>query len=92
MKKNPLAAWNRVTRPKSEGGLGVLKISVQNDALLLKNYHKFFNRLDLPWVHLLWDNYYNSGSVPDHRMKGSFWWRDILKLLDTFKALARVQV
>jgi hypothetical protein len=53
MKKNPLAAWNRVTRPKSEGGLGVLKISVQNDALLLKNYHKFFNRLDLPWVHLL---------------------------------------
>jgi hypothetical protein len=45
--KTPLAAWNRVTSPKSEGGLGVLKISIQNDALLLKNYHKFFNRLNM---------------------------------------------
>jgi hypothetical protein len=27
--------------------------SVQNDALLMKNLDKFFNRRDLPWVNLI---------------------------------------
>ena len=31
-----LAAWDLVQRPKSKGGLGVLNLSLQNDALLLK--------------------------------------------------------
>jgi hypothetical protein len=35
-KKSPLAAWKLVTRPKKKGGLGVLKLRVQNDALLMK--------------------------------------------------------
>jgi hypothetical protein len=35
------------------GGLGVLKLRVQNDVLLLKNLHKFFNKADLSWVHLI---------------------------------------
>jgi hypothetical protein len=32
-----------VCLPKSEGGLGVLQLETHNDALLLKNLHKFFN-------------------------------------------------
>ena len=91
-KKPALAAWNLVTRPKSEGGLGVIKIQVQNNALLLKNHHKFFNRMDLPWVNLLWDNYYANGAVPDNKKKCSFWWRSILKLLTEYKGLASVQI
>jgi hypothetical protein len=43
-----------VCLPKAEGGLGVLKLQTQNEALLLKNLHKFFNRLDIPWVLLIW--------------------------------------
>jgi hypothetical protein len=34
-----------VTRPKEDGGLGILDLKTQNDALLLKYLHKFFNRL-----------------------------------------------
>jgi hypothetical protein len=49
-----MAAWKLVTRPKSEGDLGVLKISVHNEALLMKNLHKFFNRHNIPRVQLLW--------------------------------------
>jgi len=30
--------------------------------------------------------------LPRSTKKGSFWWRDILKLLDKFKGMARVEV
>jgi len=81
-----------VTLPKSEGGLGVLNLRTQNEALLLKYLHKFFNKVDTPWVHLIWEKYYSNGTLPSDQKKGSFWWRDILKLLDTFKGMAMVTV
>ena len=43
-----------VCKPKVEGGLGVIDIEKQNKALLIKNFHKFYNRNDLPWVHLVY--------------------------------------
>jgi hypothetical protein len=76
-----------VCLPKEEGGLGVIDLRVQNEALL-KNLHKFFKKEDLPWVHLVWDNYYRNGKLPSTTKKGSFWWRDLLKLLDTYKGMA----
>jgi hypothetical protein len=47
-KKPPIAAWSLATRPKNEGGLGILNLKCQNDAILLKNLHKFFNKADCP--------------------------------------------
>jgi hypothetical protein len=32
--------------PRSEGRLGILNLKSQNDAMLLKNLHKFFNKAD----------------------------------------------
>jgi hypothetical protein len=52
-RKPPLAAWKLATRPKSNGGLAIINLSTQNDALLLKNLHKFYNRMDIPWVYLI---------------------------------------
>jgi hypothetical protein len=43
-------------------------------------------------VHLVWEKHYTNGTLPDHIKRGSFWWRDILKLLDTFKGLASVSL
>jgi len=90
--KSTKAAWELVCLPKKEGGLRVLNLQTQNDALLLKKLHKFFNRMDIPWVHLVWESYYSDESLPSNQRKGSFWWRDNLKLLDSFKGLARVNV
>lgn len=70
-----------VTRSKEDGGLGVLDIKTQNEALLLKHLHKFFNRANVPWVHLVWEKHYTNGRLPNHVKKGLFWWRDILKLV-----------
>lgn len=56
--------------------------------MLLKFLHKFFSRADIPWVNLIWDNYYSEGELPGQRKRGSFWWRDVIKLLPSFKELA----
>jgi hypothetical protein len=86
--KRPIAGWKLVTKLKLKGGLGVIKLRLQNDILLMKILHKFFNMMDLPWVKLLWSKYYRNGKVPGQSPKGSFWWRSILKLLNTFKGIA----
>jgi hypothetical protein len=54
----------------------------------MKYLHKFYNKIDTPWVHLLWNTYYN-GRIP-HAMDhvGSFWWKDVCKLMPTFRGFA----
>jgi len=91
-KKQANAAWTMVCKSKDEGGLGVLDLRTQNEALLLKFLHKFYNREDIPWVNLIWEIYYQNGKLPTDTGKGSFWWKDCLKLLDKFKGMAKVTV
>jgi hypothetical protein len=54
--------------------------------------HKFFNRKDIPWVNLIWNSYYQEGSLPGSHTEGSFWWKSHLKLLDNFKGIGRCQI
>jgi hypothetical protein len=49
----PKAAWEMVCKTKEEGGRGVINLQLQNQALLMKNLDKFFNKKDIPWVHLI---------------------------------------
>ncbi|WVZ76722.1 hypothetical protein U9M48_024674 [Paspalum notatum var. saurae] len=91
-KSNPKVAWPMICLPKKEGGLGVLNLYSQNEALLLKYLNTFFNKMEIPWVHLVWEKHYNHGKLPGHVKKGSFWWKDVLKLLYKFKGLAAVNI
>jgi hypothetical protein len=74
---------------KNKRGLGLIRLIIHNDALLMKHLHKFYSREDLPWVHLIWEKYYTNGKVSGHTLKGSFWWRGLLRLLNTFKEIAK---
>jgi hypothetical protein len=63
-----------VCRPKEQGGLGVLNLRVQNQALLITNIYKLYNHHDIPWVNLIWQAYYNDiGSPHGCQNKDSFW-------------------
>ena len=81
-----------VCRPKDKGGLGVINLHLQNQALLIKHLHKFFNKEDIPWVSLIWNSYYD-GVVPQATVLcGSFWWRDVFKLADSYRAISTATV
>jgi len=56
-------------------GLGVINFEMQNQALLMKNLDKFFNKKYIPWVHLVWEKHYRNDRLPSNVKKGSFWWR-----------------
>jgi hypothetical protein len=87
-----LAAWDMVCKPKENGGRGILNLKLQNQGLLLKYLHKFYNKVDIPWVHLLWNTYY-LGRIP-HSMEpvGSFWWKDVCKIMPIFRGFATTTV
>jgi hypothetical protein len=43
-RKPPLAAWKLATRSRENREMGIISLATQNDALLLKNFHKFYNK------------------------------------------------
>jgi hypothetical protein len=77
-KSKPMVAWNKCTRPKMKGGLGIVNLRNQNMVLLLKFLDKFYNKRDIPWVNLIWNSYYANG--------------EILKLCDEFRAIAKCNI
>ena len=83
-----LVKWDTICLPKKAGGLGVLDLRTQNRALLIKFLFKFFNKHDIPWVELIWNNYYSDGSIPSYPTRlGSFSWRDCCSILQDFKSM-----
>jgi hypothetical protein len=79
-------------QPKEKGGLGVINLRLQNDALLLKQLDKFYNKVDTPWVTLIWNRYYE-GRVPHECSEvGSFWWRDVMRLHIIYRRIARCKI
>lgn len=85
--------WKQVYRLKKQRGLGVLNLRLQNKAMLMKHLHKFLNKTNIPWVNLTWEAFYqNRRTLSSSKMCGSFWWKDLLHLLDEFKGLLRCSV
>lgn len=67
---------------------GIINLSLQNDALLLKQLHKFYSKQDVPWVNLLWSTYYLDKVPHATREVGSFWWKDIFRLNTLYRGIA----
>jgi hypothetical protein len=65
------------------------KLWLHNETLLMKNLDNFFTKVDMPWVKLIWSQYYGNGKVTGNSRKCSFWWRSGLSMLNTFKGLAK---
>jgi hypothetical protein len=90
--KQSLAIWEMVSQPKTCGGLGIVHFQKQKAALLIKFLDKFYNKADLPWVHLIWSEYY-LGSVPHgEKLMESFWSRDVLKQVNNFRGVSSIKL
>jgi hypothetical protein len=50
----------------------VINLHLQNDALLLKELSKFYNKEDIPQVQLVWSKYYDIKVPHAAREMGSF--------------------
>jgi hypothetical protein len=88
-RKQSLARWDIVCKPKESGGLGIVDLQKKNEALLMKQIHKFYNKEDIPWVKLVW-NYYQDEVPHVAKLCGSFWWKDILKLADMYREVCPI--
>jgi hypothetical protein len=75
-----------ICKPKDKGGLGIMDFQKQNEALLIKHLHNFFNKKDISWVKLVW-NYYPNGVPQATNLCGFFWWRDVMKLVDKYREI-----
>jgi hypothetical protein len=80
--KQSLAAWDMVCKPFQK----------QNAALLIKFLDKFYNHKDVPWVNLIWHAHYRDKVPHAENLCGSFWWKDVLKLVDNFRGIAAVKI
>jgi hypothetical protein len=58
--------------------------------MLIKFIDKFYNKKDVPWVHLIWFSHYQGRIPHGEKLYGSFWWRDVLKQVDNFRGVALV--
>jgi hypothetical protein len=69
-----------------------MNFEIQNQALLLKQLHKFYCQADTPWVKLVWSLY--SPDVPPHAQtrRGSFWWCDVFSLVNTYRSITSSQI
>lgn len=88
-----LVAWKDARRSKEQGELGIIDLKTQNTSLLTKSLHKFYNHEIIPWVSLTWRCLYSNDVVPHmKRPVGSFWWRDVMTLSDSFLRIASCKV
>jgi hypothetical protein len=87
-----LVAWPNVMKPKEKGGLGVINLRLQNDALLIKHLDKFYNKADVPWVQLIWFRYYMAKVPHAAREVGSFWWKDVFRLNTIYRGITKCTI
>jgi hypothetical protein len=57
----------------------------------MKQLNNFYSRADVSWVKLVWSLYGNS--VPHTKSRrGSFWWKDIISLVDEYRSILKCKI
>ena len=64
----------------------------KNKCLMLKQLHKFYNNVDLPWVKLIRNSYYYKEVPHAVTICGSFWWRNVMKLMDIYRQVTHCKL
>jgi hypothetical protein len=79
-------AWDYVCRLRSEGGLGITDLGLQNRCLLLKVLHGLFTGHDSPWTRWIRRSY-----LGDHPHAATPAWRSFQALIPLYRSITRVE-
>ena len=73
--KYHMASWDTVSRPKDQGGLGIINTKIMNDCLLVKWIWKIMKGGEDFWYRLLKAKYMPDGNFFTSRVRGTsqFW-------------------
>ncbi|XP_020214453.1 uncharacterized protein LOC109798537 [Cajanus cajan] len=73
-------SWNKINMSKEEGGLGIKRLDLFNDALLEKWRWKLFHELNSLWGRVLVSKYGVRATIKEGSLtnKMSLWWSDIM--------------
>nr|KYP71142.1 Putative ribonuclease H protein At1g65750 family [Cajanus cajan] len=80
-KRMAWVSWEKICRPKKEGGLGIKKLDAFNEALLAKWRWGLFQQPESMWGRILLSKYGDT-IMHNTRLRGSsdsMWWGDVLK-------------
>lgn len=81
-----LVSWDKVSRPKKDGGLGVRYAREANSAMLGKLVWQMHHDLQKPWVTMMHRKYVTSGDFLSCPAKqGSHVWNSIIKARSIFR-------
>jgi hypothetical protein len=69
-----------------------MNLKDKNQALLIKLLDKFYKRCDIPWVQLVWSAYYDNCVPHAKPICGSFWWRDVAKMMNVYRGITKCKV
>jgi hypothetical protein len=59
---------------------------------MMKQLHKFYNNVDLPWVKLIRNSYYYKEVPHAVTVCGSFWWRSIMKMFELYRQVTHCKI
>jgi hypothetical protein len=82
-----LVSWETACRLRSEGGLGLIDLGVQNTCLLLKNVYKLLTGVDNPWTTWICRWYFGGGAPPPTPL-----WRTYKNLVPLLRSITTVTV
>jgi hypothetical protein len=91
--KYHMAKWDMVSRPKDQGGLGIINTRIMNDCLLVKWIWKIFQEPDELWFKIIKAKYLGDGGFFDSKTKGvSQFWQGLHRVKHLFNWGATFQV
>ena len=81
-----MAKWDTLSRPKDQGGLGILNTQIMNECLLVKWIWKISKGSNDTWYKLLEAKYMSDGNFFSSKCKGtSQFWQGLHKVKHLFK-------
>ena len=84
--KYHMAKWDTLSRPKDQGGLGIINTQIMNECLLVKWIWKITKGSNDTWYKLLEAKYMSDGNFFSSKCKGtSQFWQGLHKVKHLFK-------